>query len=601
MKIGSDEFRQVWFVDFEYQANDGETPTPWCVVAKELGSGRVVRQWLGDLDRPQVPPFSFGPDILYVAYYAIAEMSCHLALGWSSPSNLLDLFAEFRNVTNGGFARHGSGLLGALAHYGLPGIESLEKDTMRDLAIRGGPFTEVEKSNLLAYCESDVHALDRLYRRMEPGVDLPRALLRGRFMSAAARIEANGVPIDVPSLWRLRQHWSDIQDGLIAEIDRDYGVYDGRTFKLDRFVRYLGDCGIPWPRHESGRLKLDADTFKDAGRLHPEIESLRQLRTSLAQLRLERLAVGRDGRNRTMLSPFRSKTGRNQPSNTRFIFGPSAWMRSLIRPEPGHGLAYIDWSQQEFGIGAALSRDQAMMDAYRSGDPYLGFAVLSGAAPADATKATHGDVRDRFKVTALAVQYGMEAGSLGLRLGITIAEARELLALHRTTFLDYWRFSDAAVDYAMLHNRLWTVFGWNLHAGDGANPRSLRNFPLQANGAEMLRLACIFATEDDVRVAAPVHDALLIEARLEALDDAIARTQAHMAEASRLVLDGFELRTDVKVVKYPDRYMDKRGVTMWNTVMGLMGDGGSRGDPRQLCRGSPDSSVTPDQFSKKVL
>ena len=45
-----------------------------------------------------------------------------------------------------------------------------------------------------------------------------------------------------------------------------------------------------------------------------------------------------------------------------------------------------------------------------------------------------------------------------------------------------------------------------------------------------------------------------------------------MAEASRAVLDGFELRTDVNVVKYPDRYMDPRGATMWQRVVELINE-----------------------------
>jgi DNA polymerase I len=69
----------------------------------------------------------------------------------------------------------------------------------------------------------------------------------------------------------------------------------------------------------------------------------------------------------------------------------------LIQPPPGHAIAYIDWAQQEFGIAAALSRDPLMMDAYRSGDPYLAFAKQAGAAPPDATKATHKTIRDQFK------------------------------------------------------------------------------------------------------------------------------------------------------------------------------------------------------------
>ena len=89
--------------------------------------------------------------------------------------------------------------------------------------------------------------------------------------------------------------------------------------------------GIPWPRLESGALALDDETFRQMARRYSEVGGLRELRHSLGQLRLNDLAVGSDGRNRTLLSAFRSRTGRNQPSNTRFIFGPSAWLRSLIR------------------------------------------------------------------------------------------------------------------------------------------------------------------------------------------------------------------------------------------------------------------------------
>jgi hypothetical protein len=54
-----------------------------------------------------------------------------------------------------------------------------------------------------------------------------------------------------------------------------------------------------------------------------------------------------DGRNRVLIPAFRARTGRNQPSNSKFIFGPSVWLRGLIQPQPGYGLAYIDCSQQE--------------------------------------------------------------------------------------------------------------------------------------------------------------------------------------------------------------------------------------------------------------
>ena len=56
------------------------------------------------------------------------------------------------------------------------------------------------------------------------------------------------------------------------------------------------------------------------------------------------------------------------------MFGPSKWVRGLIKPPEGYALAYLDFSSQEIAIAAALSEDELMMKGYAEGDPYLGFA-----------------------------------------------------------------------------------------------------------------------------------------------------------------------------------------------------------------------------------
>jgi hypothetical protein len=127
----------------------------------------------------------------------------------------------------------------------------------------------------------------------------------------------------------------------------------------------------------------------------------------------------------------------------------------------------------------------------------------------------------------------------------------------------------------MLRGRIHTVFGWQLHMSCDPkfpqNPRSLLNYPMQANGAEMLRLACCLGIERGVKICAPVHDAVLIEAPLDRLDHDIGAMQEAMIEASRAVLGGFELRTEAHVVRYPDRYMDEdRGRVMWDRVQELI-------------------------------
>lgn len=564
------EFDEVWFADFEFSAGAGETPKPVCLVAHELRGGRVVKLFQEELLQTTTPPFAVSKNSLFVAYYASAEMGCYLALGWDMPANVLDLYAEFRNLTNGLVTPAGSGLLGALVYFGLDSMAAVEKEEMRALALRGGPYTNEERQALLDYCESDVIALRKLYDKMLSKIDTPRALLRGRYMKATARMEHTGVPIDTESLATLQTNWEGIQDELIRRIDANYGVFEGRTFKADRWAQWLRRNDIAWPYLESGNLALDDDTFRQMARANPLVAPIRELRSSLAELRLNDLAVGHDGRNRQLLSPFRARTGRNQPSNSRFIFGPSVWLRNLIQPAEGFGIAYIDWSQQEFGIAAALSKDPAMMEAYTSGDPYLSFAKQAGAVPPDATKKSHSAVRDQFEACALAVQYGMEAESLAGRIGQPVCQARNLLLLHHETYHKFWKWSDAVVDYAMTRLSLPTVFGWTIRIAAESNPRMLRNFPMQANGAEMLRLACCLATEQGVRVCAPVHDAVLIEAPISELEAAVQLTQACMVEATRIILGGFELRSDAKVFRHPERYADERGQKMWDTVWEIL-------------------------------
>jgi hypothetical protein len=311
-----------------------------------------------------VPPFPVGPETLFIAYYASAELGCFRALNWPMPTNVLDLFIEFRNRTNGLTTPAGSGLVGALTYFGIDHAgphRSATRVTARSVH-EGGGGDGMER-------HADRHG-------------------------------------DVCAL--LREYWTDIQDELIRKIDVDYGVFDGRSFRADRWAEYLNRNGIPWPRLESGRLDLSDDAFRQMAKASPAVSPMRELRSSLSDLRLNDLAVGKDGRNRTILSAFRARSGRNAPSNTRFIFGPSVRLRSLIQPPPGYGLCYCDWSQQEFGIGGALSGDQAMQEAYLSGDPYLAFAKQAGAVPTDATKESHAATRELFKTCALGVQYGME-------------------------------------------------------------------------------------------------------------------------------------------------------------------------------------------------
>jgi hypothetical protein len=538
-----------------------------CLVAREFRSRRRFRCWLLDAPRPK-PPFATGRDVLVVAFYASAEMGCYRVLDWEMPALLLDLFPEFRIHTNGRYAGKNS-LLAALQYFGLEVMDAIQKDTMRDRIMAGGEFSVEDRQAVLDYCESDVDATERLFPHLiDDRQNLNPALWRGEYMKTVARMEWNGVPVDLPLYERMAKHWPELQAGVIDKVNETIPVYENRVFRHELLEKWLQTQGLldEWPRTPADHLAIDEDTLREKAELYPVVEPLRLARQMTDKLETLGLTIGPDGRNRCLLSPFASKTGRNQPSSTKFIFHAPSFLRNLIQPPSGRALAYVDWSGAEFGIAARLSGDLAMQQSYVSGNPYLAFAKLIGAVPADATKATHKVEHDLFKTVILGVQFGMGANTLAYRIGCTLPEARHLLAHHRRVYARFWKWSDAICDYAQIYGELPATFGWKLHFADGAKIRTFRNFSMQANCAEAMRLACVFATEAGVMLVAPVHDALCIEAAEDEIDHTVWLTEQAMQKASKLVLSGFSLRTDKVIVRRPDHFVEARGAVIWDWV-----------------------------------
>jgi DNA polymerase I len=221
-------FREIVVCDFEFNggkglcrvpesAREGNVPNVVCGVFWELRSGRKVRLWRNEFG-PN-PPFGTGDDTLWIAYMSSAEWGCFLSLGWKLPVRILDLYCEFKNLTNATGVKlrkktkakgswlqpHGSGLIGACVTYGVTeGVAKLEKDHWRDLVIEGGPPMVRNRNGILDYCEGDVRITAALLPRLLPDIlrtsadhrlAFGRTLLRGRYMAASARMERTGIPL----------------------------------------------------------------------------------------------------------------------------------------------------------------------------------------------------------------------------------------------------------------------------------------------------------------------------------------------------------------------------------------------------------------------
>jgi DNA polymerase-1 len=580
-------FRQIWVVDTEFYpgpglangGREGDASTPLCLVAKEMRSGRIVQLWQDQFG--SAPPYRLDTDVLVVGYMLSAELGTHVALGWGQPVSCLDPYIEFRHLTNDGRIRAGDrdkgfySLDGALRYFGSNLIDAAHKKEMRNRILQGPPFTTQERADILQYCQDDVEALAALVPHIMPTIrSLPHALLRAKFMWPIAQQERRGVPIDLPQLERVRSRWADIQLGLVTEINQDYGVYeivDGMPhFRMERFAAYLRANHIPWVTYADGSLDTTAETFENMAKVYPQISPLRELRSTLSKLRLNSLSVGSDARNRALLGPFGTKTSRNAPRASQFAFGPAKWIRFFISPPPGLALVHRDYCQQEVQIAAVLSGDEALLTACATGDVYLGIAKQLGFVPEDATDETHPDERARFKTVVLGIQYGLMIRSLASRTGISLYEAGEILARLRARFRTFEQYAAHVADLAGLNLQISTAFGWTMRCPPGINPRTVRNFPIQSTGSEIMRVACILAERRGVRVVCPVHDAFMAEGDVDQIEDVSMELDRVMRDASRVVLRGYELRTDWQIVRPGERFYDKRGVKMWETVTKLV-------------------------------
>jgi hypothetical protein len=217
--------------------------------------------------------------------------------------------------------------------------------------------------------------------------DLERALFRGRYTIPVAASTRVGIPVDTNTWQTLYSRREDIQREVVANCP----VYDRTTFKLDRFERWLADRDLldVWPRTPSGRLSASDKTFHKFA-FFPAVENLRQIRQVVDHLGKPSFKV-RAGRNYFSILPFKAETSRNATKGC--LFQSPAWLRGLIQAKPGTGLAYCDFASEEFLIAGVRSGDKAILEAYSSGDPYIGFGIKCGLIPPGGNKSSHSNER----------------------------------------------------------------------------------------------------------------------------------------------------------------------------------------------------------------
>jgi hypothetical protein len=562
------------------------------VLGEKLRHVRTVRMWRGDFGT--APPFDVGPDTLFIAYSAWAEMTCFMVLSWRFPVHIFDQHTAYLAASNILLPynpdevrkKPRKRLSDACRAYGLDGWERIDKEDISKAIGDGTWRGRYSPQEVIDYCEEDVRKEAQLLRaQLRPlrnprgqvllsAADVHRVLWWSNYSAkAVALIQARGMPIDV-ALWNLvQENKAAVIEELLRQFDPSHNdddpIYTPKgEWSYARFEGWLVRSGVTaWPRLESGKLDVSRDAFRMMSYM-PGIAELHALRDSLSFIVKARLPIGRDGRNRPSLFPFCTATGRN--AHAKSLYNTHAGMRSFMVFPPDTIGAYLDWRTQEVGIAAVQSGDAALMHDYRSGDIYHALALMCGLTkdpdPAHWKKHNYA-MRQRMKALQLGINYGMGVPSLARGLDRHPLIASGIIERHQRTYPHFWQWRDDMVQTAMLERRIESIFGWSLRITTSPNKRTLYNFPMQSGGAEMLRLAAWRLCEADIIPCMLIHDGILFEATDR---EQVEYAKEIMRAAGRDTCEGFEIGVDVdQMLEGGARYRDKRPIAtkMWETIM----------------------------------
>jgi hypothetical protein len=587
-------FNPVVVCDFEYEIADGDLPNVLCMVAHELDENlrlvRTIKRWRGEFGAE--PPFDIGPDALFVAYNASAEMTCFKVLGWKFPVHIFDQHTAYLAASNilrpyvsdEVRKKERKRLSDACRAYDLTGWENIDKEDIA-AAIGNGTWPgRYSPQDIVDYCAEDVRMSVLLLRaqlrgngKQFPPADVPRVLHWSNYSAkCVALIQARGMPIDM-ALWNLvQENKAAVVDALLRRYDPSYGD-DERIYTPEgewsraRIERWLVRSGIPaWPRLDSGELDLDKDAFKLMSHI-PAIARLHALRDSLGVITKARLPIGKDGRNRPSLFPFGTATGRN--AHAKSLFNAHAAMRSfMVFPRDSIG-AYLDWRSQEVAIAAADYDDRQLIADYLAGDINHSLALMCGiTSETDPVKwkKENPEQRNRMKALQFGINYGMGVPSLARGLDRHPVVAAEIMGRHKRRYPVYWRRRAEVMQQAMLERRIESIFGWPLRISTSPNKRTLYNFPMQSGGAEMLRLATVRLCDAGIVPVMLIHDGILFE---ESDPEKLDHAREIMVAAGRECCNGLKVDADFdQRLVNGARYRDKRDVAkeMWATIMDLL-------------------------------
>jgi len=347
-----------------------------------------------------------------------------------------------------------------------------------------------------------------------------------------AEMELAGFRVDA----RMLQAFGETLSAAIEALEQRIYAHAG-AFNINS-PKQLGEVlfeklGLPAYKKTKTGYSTNAEVLDKLRGAHPIVEEVLEYRqyTKLKSTYVDGLlkVISPDGRVRTSFQMTVTATGRlsstepnlqNIPTRTEL----GSELRRMFTAEPGRVLVDADYSQIELRLLAHISGDDAMVEAFRSGEDFHSvtashvFGVpLSAVTPA---------MRRAAKAVNFGIVYGISAFSLGQDLGVTVTEAKEYMEAYFARFPRVKQYMEDVVARArergyvetLMHRRraLPEIKSSNFNMRSFGERVAL-NMPIQGTAADIMKLAMVRVFDRlrqeklEARLIMQVHDELIVE------------------------------------------------------------------------------------------
>jgi DNA polymerase-1 len=450
------------------------------------------------------------------------------------------------------------------------GVDTIHYEDVAGKGAKQIGFDQVEIARAAEYSAEDADVTLQLHQTLWPQLQAIPTLksvyetIEQPLVPVLLRMEHLGVLIDGNLL---RKQSGELAKRM-SEVEAECHRVAGQPFNVDSPKQLqevlFGKLGIPALRKTpTGQPSTAEDVLEELAaqyelpKLIMEYRGLTKLKSTYTD-KLPLQVNAKTGRVHTSYHQAVAATGRlsSQDPNLQNIpirSSEGRRIRQAFIAPPGYRLLAADYSQIELRIMAHLSGDQSLLKAFAEDrDIHQATAAEVLGVPLDSVTS---EQRRSAKAINFGLIYGMSAFGLGRQLGIGRNDAQKYVDLYFERYPGVKRYMDETRLQAREQGYVETVFGRRLYLQDiGSRNAALRqyaersaiNAPMQGTAADIIKRAMIEVdawlqkSQIDARLIMQVHDELVLEVRVAAIDEVTTKIREHMSRAA-------ELRVPLKV------------------------------------------------------